>query len=75
MTFIAVLLLGGGVLLIISSLDNTPIIETTQKILKGQAINYSGDTSSTSSSTPGQAQAPAIPILPSLPGNSNHFFM
>ena len=44
MTFVAVLLLGGGVLLIISSLDNTPIITTAQKIAQGKSINYSGTT-------------------------------
>jgi hypothetical protein len=39
---IIVILLSIGTILIASSLDNTPIIETFKKIISGQKINWSG---------------------------------
>ena len=44
MTFIDVLIIGLGGLLVASALDNTPIVQTFQKIIKGQAINIKQDT-------------------------------
>lgn len=42
MTIVAVILIGTGVLFIASSLDNTPIVQTFQKIISGQFIDWSG---------------------------------
>lgn len=44
MTIVAVILLGIGIIFIASSLDNTPIVQTFQKIISGQKINWSGST-------------------------------
>lgn len=45
MSMIIVLLIGAGTLFISSSLDNTPIATTFQKIISGQTINWSGSSS------------------------------
>lgn len=42
MTIVIVVLLGAGLLLIASALDNTPILATFQKIVSGQRVNWSG---------------------------------
>lgn len=42
MTIVVVALLGAGILLIASALDNTPIVSTFQKIMRGEKINWSG---------------------------------
>lgn len=39
---LVVAMLGIGVLLIASALDNTPIVATFQKIISGQTVNWSG---------------------------------
>jgi hypothetical protein len=39
MTIVMLLLLGTGVIMVASALDDTPIIATFQKIVSGQAIN------------------------------------
>jgi hypothetical protein len=45
MTMITVILLGLGMVLIASSLDNTPLVTTFQKIMSGQPINWNGGNS------------------------------
>lgn len=47
MTFIIVVLLGAGVIFVASSLDNTPIIQTFQKIVSGGTIDWSGSGANT----------------------------
>lgn len=42
MTTVAVILIGAGVILIASSLDNSSIVETFQKIINGDTINWTG---------------------------------
>lgn len=42
MTLITTVLLGAGVLFIASALDNTPLVQTFQKILSNSPINWSG---------------------------------
>lgn len=42
MTFIIVVLLGAGVIFVASSLDNTPIVQTFQKIISGEAVDWTG---------------------------------
>lgn len=44
MTMAAVILIGAGILFISSALDNTPLVQTFQKIVSGQAINWAGNT-------------------------------
>lgn len=65
MTIVVVVLLGAGVLLIASALDNTPIVQTFQKILNGNAIDWSG-TNSTGGSIkiipPGAGKTPLCPL-------------
>jgi hypothetical protein len=39
MTIVMLLMLGTGVIMVASALDNTPIVETFQKIVSGKAIN------------------------------------
>lgn len=46
MTMIEVVLIGAAALLIASSLDNTPIVQTFQKIMQGQSIDWSGGATS-----------------------------
>lgn len=42
MTAVVVLLLGTGVLFIASSLDGSSLVDTFQKIMKGEQINWKG---------------------------------
>ncbi len=52
MTIVVTVLIGAGVLFIASALDNTPIVETFQKIIKGQHIDWTGGSSTTTPTTP-----------------------
>lgn len=54
MTFIITVLIGAGVLFIASSLDNSALVDTFQKIISGSTINWSG----------------GAPINPNVPGVS-----
>lgn len=47
MTIVMLLMLGTGVIMVASALDNTPITQTFKKIVSGQALNLTGNTSST----------------------------
>lgn len=42
MTALVTIMIGAGVLLILSALDNTSIVETLNKIINGAPINSSG---------------------------------
>lgn len=42
MTIVVVILIGAGTLLIASALDCTPIVSTFQKIVSGQAVDWTG---------------------------------
>lgn len=53
MTILVTVLLGAGVLFVASALDNTPIIQTFQKIISGQKIDWTGGSSSTPTPTTG----------------------
>lgn len=44
MTILVAILLGTGLLLIVSAMDNTPIVSTFQKIVSGDPINWGGST-------------------------------
>lgn len=48
MTIVMVLVLGLGLVFIASSLDDTPILQTFQKIMSGQKINWSGSSNTVS---------------------------
>jgi hypothetical protein len=50
MTFIVVLMVGMGFVLIASALDGTPLVATFGKILDGGTINWSGTTATTTGS-------------------------
>ena len=52
MTFITTTLLGAAILFIASSLDNTPITVTFQKIISGQKIDWTGNNPVTPSQPP-----------------------
>jgi hypothetical protein len=42
MTIVLALAIGAGILLVASALDNTSLVATFQKIISGNAINWSG---------------------------------
>lgn len=50
MTLVVVILIGAGVILIGSALDNTPILQTVQKIMSNQPVNWTGQSGSKASS-------------------------
>jgi hypothetical protein len=52
MTLTVTVLLGIGVLFIASALDNTPLVQTTQKILSNQPIDWTGASGSTTGVAP-----------------------
>jgi hypothetical protein len=56
MTFVVVVVFGLGVILIGSSLDNTPILATIVKILNGTALDWTGKAPSTT--PPGETPPP-----------------
>jgi hypothetical protein len=66
MTMVPVVLIGVGVIFIASALDGTPIIQTIQKILTGQAINWAGTNPSTSSTT-SKTTPPPTKVPPTFP--------
>jgi hypothetical protein len=60
MTFVATVLIGAGLLLIASALDDTSIVSTFQKIVSGQTIDWSGKgTTSTTNTTSATTQPPS----------------
>lgn len=61
MTTVAVVLIGVGVVLIASALDNTPIISTFQKIINGDVINWSGNPQGNPTSIGQQTSPPYVP--------------
>lgn len=63
MTLITTVLLGAGVLFIASALDNTPLVQTFQKILNGTPIDWgaTGNDLLKSDGTKTGAPPPAAP--------------
>jgi Na+/H+ antiporter NhaD/arsenite permease-like protein len=61
MTFVLVVAIGAGALLISSALDNTPLVTTFQKILSGAALDFSGN----HPVSQGQVLNTPIPTIPS----------
>lgn len=47
MTFVITIMIGAGVLFLGSALDNTPLVQTFQKILANQPLDWTGQKSST----------------------------
>jgi hypothetical protein len=43
MTIVMLLMLGTGVIMVASALDNTPITDTFKKIVSGKAIDITGN--------------------------------
>lgn len=63
MTLVVVLMIGAGVILIASALDNTPIVATFQAIASGQAVDWTGSKATGTAGTAAGAAAGAV--LPS----------
>jgi hypothetical protein len=62
MTIIIAFLLGGGILLLISAIEDKPIVATFQQILRGEKLDLSGKgTSAPSGTTP--APDKPLPIV------------
>jgi len=66
MTFIEILLAGFGAILIISALEDQPIIATFQNIVSGKAITIASaptqTTSSTTGATPTTTNPPTVTL-------------
>ena len=62
MTIVMLLMLGTGVIMVASSLDNTPIIQTFQKVVSGKAIDISG-----ANTTAAQTSNPTTPTTSNPP--------
>jgi hypothetical protein len=52
MTFVEVILVGFGALLVVSALENKPLVQTFQAIIKNQPLDFSNLPLGASASTP-----------------------
>jgi hypothetical protein len=66
MTAVSIILLGVGIVLIASAMDNTPIIQTLQKIMSGQTIDWTG--TQVAQATAGGVTPPVAPTPTPLAG-------
>ena len=63
MTIVVVALLGAGIVLIASALDNSSIVDTFHKIITNQKIDWTGG----SSSTPSSSSSSLVPSTKNYP--------
>jgi hypothetical protein len=70
MTIVVVALLGLGILLIASALDDCAIIPTFQKVVSGNSVNWKGNKTNCGTTSPSSTSptSPINSILPTLTG-------
>jgi len=51
MTLIIAFLLGGGILLLVSAIENKSIVETFTQIMRGEKLNLTGTSTGTNTGT------------------------
>jgi hypothetical protein len=70
MTFVVTVLIGAGILFVASALDDTPLIQTFQKIISNQPINWTGASSSPTSGTSAATGPSTGTTVPSTGGTT-----